>query len=459
MPLLGVEVGPGPAPFEVEGVAAGVPVDGDAVLAGADWAGGWFGLVVLGFWPLVVRVPVVGSVVLRGGVWSPGVVSGVLPVLERLPGVVFPGALREAVPSSGVALAGVRWVGIRPSGVLGVRPSAVPGIRLSGVGVGAVRGVVGDVGLGADAGAVPVVEGVTGVPAEGFLAAPELWFGLVGDEVPPEMLGLWCVPGVAPPVEGAVGDVGMADPTSVRPLVPAVDDSAVVGAALDCVGVLAARPSIWVLIEPPPGEDDVPPDDEGAGADCVVGDVSADTGEPPPECEGPDVPGMADDALGSARPGEVSPAEGSSKSGRDGPAAGAGREYGVSEEDAPTASDSGPESVLGPGPTFGAPMSLPPVSADMPLPMLTPGPLPLSVRGDVDESDPGETESVDEEPDDEDLEDEESELPAPSSPLPAPSPSDNPDGPSYPSTRPSSASRVRLPALCPRLSRTPSAKV
>ncbi len=216
---------------------------------------------------------------------------------------------------------------MRPSGVLEPRPSAVPGIRPSGVGAGALRGVVGDVGIGVDAGPVPVAEGVTGVPAEGFLAGPEAGFGLVADEVPPEPLGVCCVPGVAPPVEGAVGDVGMVEPPSVRPPVPPEEWSAVgVGAALDCVGVLAASPSIWVPIEPPPGEYDIPPDDADVGADCAVGDDRPDTGEPPPECDGPDVLGVLDEPLESAGPGGVPPGEGSSKSDRDGPAVGAGLE-------------------------------------------------------------------------------------------------------------------------------------
>ncbi|MET9832359.1 hypothetical protein ABZ078_24365 [Streptomyces sp. NPDC006385] len=167
-----------------------------------------------------------------------------------------------------------------------------------------------------------------GVLAEGFLAGPELGFGLVADEVPPEPLGALCVPGAAPPpVEGAVGEVGMAEPPSVRPPVPPGEWSAVgVGAALDCVGALAARPSIWVPIEPPPGEDDVPPDDAGVGADCAVGEDRPDTGEPPPECEGPDVLGVADEPLEPVPPGEVPAGEGSSKSDRDGPVAGVGLE-------------------------------------------------------------------------------------------------------------------------------------
>jgi hypothetical protein len=95
VPLFGVEARSGPVPVEGEGVDVGVPVDGDAVLGGVDWAGFWCGVVVLGFCPGVwVRVPAVGSVVLPGGV--------------RLPGGVFPGLLRGAVPSPGVVLPGVR---------------------------------------------------------------------------------------------------------------------------------------------------------------------------------------------------------------------------------------------------------------------------------------------------------------------------------------------------------------
>ncbi len=252
---------------------------------------------------------------------------------------------------------------------------------------------------------------------------------------------------------------------------PAGDESAAVGvgAALDCVGVLAASPSIWVPIEPPPGEDAVPPDDADGGADCAVGDNRPDTGEPPPECEGPGVLGVPDEPSESARPGEVPPGAGSSKSDRDGPAEGTGLEYGLSEDDGPPELDPGSESELGPAPTSGAPMPLSPVSADIPPPMPAPGPLPLRVE--VEESEPEELEPEDEESVDEGPEDEESEeeleLSAPETlPLSLPPPPplslslpDNPDGPSYPSTRPSIASRVRLPALCPRLSRTPSAKV
>ena len=72
-------------------------------------------------------------------------------------------------------------------------------------------------------------------------------------------------------------------------------------------------------IEPLPGEDDVPPDDADGGADCALGDDRADTGEPPPECEGPDVLGVLDEPLESEPLDEGPPGEGSSKSDRDDP--------------------------------------------------------------------------------------------------------------------------------------------
>lgn len=258
-----------------------------------------------------------------------------------------------------------------------------------------------------------------------------------------------------------MGDVGMPEPPSERLPVPAGDGSAVVGAeaALDCVGAPAARLSIWVPIEPPPGEDDVPPDDAGVGADCGLGDDRPDTGEPP-ECEGPDVLGVLDEPPESVPPGGLPPDEGSSKSDRDGPVEGVGLECGLSEEDGLPESDPEPES--GPAPTFGAPMSLPPVSADIPPPMPAPGPVPLRVEVEESGPDEGESEELEFEVlDDEASEDEDLELSAPLSLSPSlpPSPPDNPDGPSYPSRRLSIASRARLPAFWPRLSRTPSAKV
>lgn len=520
VPLPGVELRSGPPPVDGDGDGVGVLVEGDAALGGVDWEGFWFGLVVLGFWPGVwVRLPPVESVLLRGGVRSPGVVPGLVrgPVPSfgvavpgllrggvRSPGVV-PGVFRGVLPSPGVVVPG-RWAGIRPSGVPcepGVRPSPTPGTRPSGVEAGVLRGVVGDVGLGVEAGPVPVAEGVPGVPEEGFLAGPELGFGLVADGVPapPEDPGVWCPPGAGPPVEGAVGDVCMPPPPSERPPELAGEGSAVVGvgAALDCVGALAARLSIWVPSEPPPGEDDGPPDDAdpGAGVDCGLGDDSPDTGEPPPECEGPDVLGVLDEPLDSepleSEPldeglpdkglsDDGPPEEGSSKSDRDGPAEGVGLEYGLSEEDGFPESEPGPEPESGPGPILGAGMSAPPVSADMPLPMLAPGMLPLPERVELEESDPDELESEDDELEDEeseedesvedesedeesddeeseedesdDEEDEELELPGPES-----LPMSPPDGPSYPSIRLSTACRARLPAFWPRLSRMPSAKV
>lgn len=474
---LGVEARSGPPPVDGEGDVVGVLVDGDAVLGGVDCAGFWFGVVVLGFWPgVLVRLPLVESVLLRGGVRSPGVVPGLFR--EEVPsfGVVFLGVFRGVLPSPGAVPPG-RWAGIRPSGVLcagvpGVRPSPAPGTRPSGVEAGVLRGVAGEVGLGVEAGPVPVAEGVPGVLVEGFLAGPELGFGLVAEEgPPPEAPGLWCPPGTAPPVEGAVGEVGMPEPPpSDRPPELDGDESAVgVGAALDCVGALAASPSIWVPIEPPPGEDDVPPDDAApdVGADCALGDDRPDTGEPPPECEGPDVLGVLDEPLESELLDEGPPDEGSSKSDRDGPEEGVGRENGLSEEDEFPESDPGPEPESGPAPMLGAGMSLPPVSAEMPLPMFAPGMLPLLERADVEESEEEESEdeeledeeseeleSDEEESEEEESDEEELELPGPES-----LPMSPPDGPSYPSIRLSTACRARLPAFWPRLSRTPSAKV
>jgi hypothetical protein len=112
-------------------------------------------------------------------------------------------------------------------------------------------------------------------------------------------------------VEGVVGDVGMAEPPSERPPVPAGGEaSAGVGAALDCVGLLAAKPSIWVPLKRPPGEDHLPPDDADVGADCAGGDDRPDTEESPPEREGPDVLGVPDEPLEPVPSGEAPPAKG-----------------------------------------------------------------------------------------------------------------------------------------------------
>ena len=206
-------------------------------------------------------------------------------------------------------------------------------------------------------------------------------------------------------MEGAVGDVGMVEPPSARPPELAGDGSAVgVGAALDCVGMLAARPSIEVPIVPLPGEEDVPPDDVApdVGADCALGDERPDTEDPPPDSEGPDVLGVLDEPLVSDPLGEGPPGEGSSKSDRDGPGEGVGLEYGVSEEDGFPGIGTGTGTGEGPAPISGAPMSLPPVSADIPLPMFAPGTVPLRVE--LEESEPDELESDDEELEEEELE-------------------------------------------------------
>ncbi|WP_190201454.1 hypothetical protein [Streptomyces djakartensis] len=367
MPLLGVDARSGPLPVDVEGDAVGVLEVGGVVLEGADWVGLWFEGVVfglaLGVWlrlPLVL--PLVESVAGRGVVPPPGVaVPGLLRGVVASPGgMAEPGLLRGGMRSPGVvpgvfrgesawpgsALPG-RWDGIRTSGVLGARPSPAPGVRPSGVGAGVLRGAVGDVGLGVEAGPVPVAEGVPGTAAEGFLAGAGVGLGLVADEALPELPEPpepWCVPpGTVPPLEGAAGDVGMAEPPSER--LPAGEGSAVVGvgAALDCVGAPAARLSIWVPIDPPPGEEDVPPDAVGEGADCGEGEERPETEVPLPVWEGPEALGVTVEPFESEPLDEGPPGEGSSKSDSDGPEVGVGLEYGESEED-----ESRPES--GPGP-------------------------------------------------------------------------------------------------------------
>ncbi|MER6424192.1 hypothetical protein [Streptomyces sp. NPDC001137] len=210
VPSLGAEARSEPEPVDVDGVDVDgvdvVLVDGDVVLGVDD--GFWFEVPVSEFrLGMSVRVLPVGSVVLRGVVPSPGLVPGVLRGVVPSPGLVpgvsrdvvpSPGVLLGGVPSPGVVFPGVRWVGMRPSGVPGVRPSAVPGTRPSPVpetrspappatrpspvadadadAVVVLRGVEDDVGLGVEAGPDPVGDAV----AEVFLAAPELGVGLLG---------------------------------------------------------------------------------------------------------------------------------------------------------------------------------------------------------------------------------------------------------------------------------------
>ncbi|MGW7054740.1 hypothetical protein [Streptomyces sp. NPDC054887] len=188
---------------------------------------------------------------------------------------------------------GVFWFGVRgfaPPGVLPfglvTAPGVAPGVRTSADGVG-VRGGVDGVGLGVEAGPVPVGLGVPGV-VEGVLGG--LWegFGLVGLVPDGEPPGVVFVPvrAPAPPsaaVEGAVGEVGMEELPSGRGPA-AVEGSAVVGAgaAFDWVGMLAARLSIDVLIEPPlfVAEGVLPP--VGVGADCGLGEVRPPGDDEPP---------------------------------------------------------------------------------------------------------------------------------------------------------------------------------
>ncbi|MGW5471961.1 hypothetical protein [Streptomyces chartreusis] len=275
----------------------------------------------------------------------------------------------------------------------------------------------------------------------------------------------------------------MAEPPSERP--PELEgdgsDVAVVGAAFDCVGVVAARLSIDVPIAPFPGDDEVPPDDDGVGAECDVGEESPETWEPPPLLEGlPDELGELEEPFPSPALDDGPPGDGSSKSERDGPEEDpVGRGYEESDEDeSRPESEPGPES--GPAPTSGPPMSLPPVSADIPRPMFEPTSLVERVEGESaeesdDREDPESELELDPESDDElefEFDDDELELFEPESPSllpvspvsppspPAPSPP-RPllDGPLYPSIRLSTAWWNLLPAFCPRLSRTPSARV
>ncbi|MGW3139417.1 hypothetical protein ACWDAQ_26580, partial [Streptomyces sp. NPDC001139] len=363
----------------------------------------------------------------RGVVPSPGVdVRGVVPSPGLVPGAV----LRGAVPSPGVVPPGVRWLGIRPSGerpsgvLPGVRPSPAPETRspapppearpsavadadadADAVGVGVLRGAVDDVGLGVEAGPDPVAVAVPDALAEAVLAAPELGVGLLGlepeDVVPPDELPL-CgepPPPTPPPVDGATGDVGIDEPPSGRP--PPADGSpdvgVDVGAALVCVGALAARLSTLVLMPPPcpPGDGvaDVPPDDAEAATVCGVGDDRPETDEPPPEWEGPETLGPSDEPPESAPPEDELLGEGSSKSDNVGPAWDTvGRAAPESAPDPASApdpeSDPDPESEPGPEPTSGAPMVLPPVSADIPPPMFAPESWPPRV--DAEESEPSE---------------------------------------------------------------------
>ncbi|MFD5846731.1 hypothetical protein [Streptomyces chartreusis] len=280
----------------------------------------------------------------------------------------------------------------------------------------------------------------------------------------------------------------MAEPPSERP--PELDgdgsDVAVVGAAFDCVGVVAARLSIDVPIAPFPGDDDVPPDDDGVGADCAVGEESPETWEPPLLDGLPDELGALEELFPSPGLDDGPLGDGSSKSERDGPEedpVGLGYEESDEDESRPE-SEPGPAS--GPAPTSGPPMSLPPVSADIPRPMFEPTSLVERVEGESDEEsddredpeselepDPESDDELDDELEfesDDELEfDEELELFEPESPSllpvsppspPAPSPP-RPllDGPLYPSIRLSTAWWNLSPAFRPRLSRTPSARV
>ncbi|MGW7197278.1 hypothetical protein [Streptomyces chryseus] len=124
--------------------------------------------------------------------------------------------------------------------------------------------------------------------ADGVLGGPWEGLGLVAPVPDGEPLGVVFAPVRVPAapsaaVEGGVGEVGIEELPSGRGPAAVVGSAVVgVGAALDWVGMLAARLSMLVLIEPPllVEEEVLPP--EGDGADCGVGEV-----RPPGEDEPP----------------------------------------------------------------------------------------------------------------------------------------------------------------------------
>ncbi|OEJ57499.1 hypothetical protein BGM19_05445 [Streptomyces agglomeratus] len=274
---------------------------GWALLGGAGCLGSWAGVVDPGPGVLGVVEPVFVFV------FAPGVpgVLGVLGVLGfgvrlgAVPGVGWFGFGVRLSPAPGVGWCapGVRVLappGVLPLGLV-TGPGVGPGTRPSVDGAGVLRGGVEGVGLGVEAGPVPVPVGL-GMPGvlDGVLGVLCAGLGLVGLVLDGVLPGVVLVPVRAPvppsAVEGEVGEVGIEElPSGRGPAV--VEESAVVGAgaALDWVGMLAARLSIDVLIEPPPLVDEgvLPP--VGVGADCGLGEV-----RPP----GEDEPARLSPALG-----------------------------------------------------------------------------------------------------------------------------------------------------------------
>ncbi|MGW5256673.1 hypothetical protein ACWERW_27485 [Streptomyces sp. NPDC004012] len=187
--------------------------------------------------------------------------------------------------------------------------------------------MVGDVGLGVDAGPVPVVVGVV---EEGFLVGPGVVVGLVGpavEDVVPGVLAVGRGPGPSAVVGGGVGEVGMVGPPSARPPVPLGEWSVGVGVgeAWDWVGTLAARLSIDVPMPPPLpllDEDAVPSDDTWLGAACGAGEEKPETEEWPVPV-GADMLGAPDETSVFGALCEVPLGVGSSKSASDGVCRGA----------------------------------------------------------------------------------------------------------------------------------------
>ncbi|OEJ42950.1 hypothetical protein AR457_01350 [Streptomyces agglomeratus] len=172
-----------------------------------------------------------------------------------------------------------------------------------------------------DAGPVPVGLGMPAVE-EGVLGGPWEGLGLVAPAPDGEPLGVVPVPvrAPAPPsaVDGGVGEVGMEELPSGRGPAEADGSAAVgVGAAFDWVGMLAARLSIDVLIEPPLLDEEgvLPP--VGVGADCAVGEVRPPGDDEPPRLSPAlgVLPPVSPDGDGDGA-GAVLPGEGSSKSER-----------------------------------------------------------------------------------------------------------------------------------------------
>ncbi|MDI3420754.1 hypothetical protein [Streptomyces luteolus] len=341
--------------------------------------------------------------------WLEDGVDGCVPGVVVLPGVVFgvvagPGAEFVLVPgvrpsaALGVLVLGVLVLGVLELGVL-VLGVLVPGVADAGVlvagelcwgtdgrppgvveplSLGVVRGVEAgpeDEGLGDEGGppadGVDVPGAVDGVP-RGALDAEGL--GLVAvpppEGVPPEFV-LVRAP-ASPPVDGAVGEVGMELPPSPRGADVAGSEVVGGGAELVCVGALAARLSTCAPTDPPLFVDGELVEGEGLGADCALGEVMPPGLELPPlGVVPPGLPPLSE-ALGDGEGlGEgLLFGAGSSKSLRPGLSLREGALYWLGPVFGVLLLP--PESELGPGPTFGPEGLSPLLSAETVLPTFGP---------------------------------------------------------------------------------------